>query len=103
MSAALTTGLFTRTPSEVALLRERAGIHAVLDAIGEADATDATNAAAQACHVAALRRCTDACVSDADLTALRVLAQHAALHRGRVVSTPLRAKLARLSAQCPAP
>lgn len=93
MSAALTGGLFTRTPAQLVVERERAGIHATLDAV-------AGNGASTLATLAALRRCTDACDSDDDLTALRVLSQHAALHGGVLVSAPLQAKLAQLRAQC---
>ena len=95
MSAALTGGAFTRTQSERALHRERAGIRHVLDTI-DALAIDGVPTPV----VADLRSCAEVCDSEADLTALRVLAQHAKLHAGTLVSAPLRAKLARLVDNC---
>ncbi len=91
MSAALTGGAFTRTAPQLALQRERAHVHTLLDA------TPAPHR--RAADVAALRRCTAVCDADADFTALRVLSQHAALHAGVVASPQLRPVLARLRAR----
>lgn len=93
MSAALTSGQFTRTLSDLALLGERQRTLALL---GERAHRDGATP-----HVEALKRCIATCHTDDDFTALRVLARHAALNQGHICSVPLRDKLLRLQQALP--